>query len=339
MHIQATPVDCSLKAAVQHLFPISSHPRSRPSAPAVQQLRFCNLALSLLDKASHHSSPINLDIENIISQYNVSVSDAPSHDATQTEPLAPPTFVRKRKYALVQRLPTGDWWTSVNSDFASPTSDGKELKDFPVAHAELAAILPSASTSATNHEVTLASYAPKHRSISSLQPSPGPRRISCGRFLDYGPYSSFAPSFDQGGAEVGRVGIGQAIWRFEEKRRLRANALNKGKQKAVAISELGRDADIVMLDGSSSEAESSTLRGKTTESSNLEEALQALLPPEEVVALKAALNNLELEQALEELLGRNAKALDRLEELQLIRLSSGKGVEPDSEEWDIGKSL
>lgn len=167
-----------------------------------------------------------------------------------------------------------------------------------------------------------------------------PRRISCGRFLNYGPFSSFAPSFDQGGAEVGRNAIGEVIWRNEAKRRFRAATRSKGKQKAVpVVLSLTGSEDIVMSEGDVSQHDGSSAK---TAGSKLEESLQTFLSPEEAAAVRAALNTLELEQAVQELLDRNAKALDRLEELQLIRLATEGGSkipEPGSEEWDTGMHL
>jgi hypothetical protein len=63
---------------VRHLLPISSHPRSRPSTPATQQLGFCNLALSLLEEASFNSVPLPLDINSILPPPS---SSSPDDDA------------------------------------------------------------------------------------------------------------------------------------------------------------------------------------------------------------------------------------------------------------------
>ena len=58
-----------------------------------------------------------------------------------------------------------------------------------------------------------------------------------------------------------------------------------------------------------------------------------------VSSLKSALEDLELQDSTQELLERNAKALARLEELQLRRygdLAGSKPVEVGSEEWETG---
>ncbi|KZT06254.1 uncharacterized protein LAESUDRAFT_700574 [Laetiporus sulphureus 93-53] len=319
-----------LRSAVQHLFPISSHPRSLPSSTVAQQLRFCNLALSLLDSASIHSLPQVLDVESIFPTLFSPSTDVDEPQSAKTAS-ASPTLARKRKYALVQRLPTGDWWTSLNSDFTPAFADDKALKDLPAGYAELAAILPSASTSTTKTEKTLAAYAPR-RSNAALNQLPGPRRVSCGRFLDYGPYASFAPSFDQDGMEVGRDALGEVIWQREERTRLRS--LVKGKQKALPPSVIVESSRIT--EGQSDEH-------RTEEKEELDTALESLLPRDEVAAIKSALGSLELEEAVQQLLDKNARALQRLHRMQRERLGRERGVsstvEEGSEEWTTAQAI
>lgn len=318
------------QSAVQHLFPISSHPRSRPSAPAAQQLRFCNLALALLDQASFHSVPTPLEAQSIFP----TLFQPPSADGEATEDAKPapssPQATRKRKYALVQHLPTGDWWTSLDFDFASP-SDGKALTDLPTGFADLAAILPSPSTSSGTREKTLADYV-RPRTFTALQ-MPGPRRVSCGKFLDYGPYASFAPTFDQEGTEVGCQALGEVIWRQRREASLREKV--RGKRRAMEASQASSVDDAV-----TSRGEAGTLEDREDGAQEFDKALQSLLPVEEVSRIKAALGSLELEQAVQELLNKNARALLRLQRLQRLRLGGDGGgsskVEEGSEEWDTG---
>ncbi|KAI6133376.1 hypothetical protein EDD16DRAFT_1735512 [Pisolithus croceorrhizus] len=157
--------------------PYRTTPARGPASPATQQLRFCNLAQSLLDQASFHSVPLPLDIETIL-------SDVP-------------------EYALMQRFPSGSWWTSLSSDLVP--SDEKAITDLQTANAELVAILPSPSDvallstsppDAKPSSTTLGVYGAK-KPPGTKQKLPGPRRVSCGSFLDYGPYASFGPSFEQ----------------------------------------------------------------------------------------------------------------------------------------------
>jgi hypothetical protein len=75
-------------------------------------------------------------------------------------------------------------------------------------------------------------------------------------------------------------------------------------------------------------------------SQDVDAELDELLPPDEVQNIKAALGSLQLENAVQELLERNRRALIRLEELQRLRLiadGGGSGVaEQGSEELDTG---
>lgn len=317
------------QSAVQHLFPISSHPRSRPSAPAAQQLRFCNLALALLDQASFHTVPTPLDAESIFpTLFQPPSADGEAEDAKPVPVPSSPQATRKRKYALVQHLPTGDWWTSLDSDFASP-SDSKALIDLPTGYAELAAILPSPSTSSGAREKTLADYV-RPKTFTTLQ-MPGLRRVSCGKFLDYGPYASFAPTFDQEGTEVGCQALGEVIWRQRREASLREKV--RGKRRAIEASLASRNDAAVMSRGDAGAPQEG-------EEEEFDKALQSLLPAEEVTSIKAALGNLELEEAVQELLNKNARALLRLQRLQRLRLGADGGgaskVEEGSGEWDTG---
>ena len=314
--------------AVKHLYPISSHPRFRPSETALQQTRFCQLATSLLDQASRNVAPVPLDAPTLIND-----SD---HQYDATSPPHSPTGVRSHKYALVQHLPTGDWWSSVSSTATSLDGHGKDLKDLYTAKAELVSIFPSPSGSELARKATIGDYAIKKPFVPASYKAPPPRRVSCGKFLDYGPYASFAPSFDQDGVEVGRVAMGEVVFGQAMKRRLRS--LVKGKRRAFLAADERASEDVVMDEASA--GSSSAVASHEKEENDIVKGIESLLPPDEVSAIKASLNNLEMEQAVDELLQRNAKALVRLEELQLARLRSQGGgssvVEVGSEEWDLG---
>ncbi|KAK7029635.1 hypothetical protein VNI00_014333 [Paramarasmius palmivorus] len=311
-----------LQSAVQHLFPISSHPRARPSKPATQQLRFCNLALSLLNQATTHSIQIPQDIDSIL----------PSEAEDDAAPLS--SHYQKPRYALVQHLPQGDYWTSLNSPSTPSDAAGRELKDLPHGHAELVAILPSHRPSKPLSSVpTLGSYHTKPIP-SHLNKIPAQRRISRGSFLDYGPYTSFAPTFDQDGTEVGRKELGQVYLARDAKRKEKERILRQW----AARREQAKDIDVVM-----DEAQDSDEVQEVTPSFDLDQELKELLPSHEVESLKASLQSLELELAVQELLDRNRKALERLQELQYRRLMGEGGgsstVQVDSEEWETGKSM
>lgn len=300
--------DCP-QTAIQHLFPISSHSRSRSSTPGAQQLRFCNLALSLLDQVSQYIAPISLDTESLLSFVE-----------NDTSTLS----VKRRKFALMQKLPSGEWWTSLDSNVAA---QGKELKDLGTGHAELVSILPTPSTSTLPSDLpTLGSYTSKKSTGSKRLSLSKHRWVSRGSFLDYGPFASFAPSFEQEGREVGRIGLGEVLL-AEKKYSQRARAAEKLRRKRLKNI---RGRDVTM------EEDSDEL---PTDAANWEDSFKGLLDHDEVDSLKSAMEGLNLEASAQELLNRNSKALIRLEELQMQRLGRKggfRGVEVGSEEWDTG---
>jgi hypothetical protein len=249
------------------------------------------------------------------------------------DPLASPELPRKRKYALMQRLPSGEWWTSLNSDIAS--LDGSDLKNLPTAHAELVAILPSMSTSEASG-ASIPTLGSLSRKLHTKKPTlPGPRHISTGTFLDYGPNASFAPSFEQDGVEVGQFALGEVMWS-----RLRRVELTSKAKKPVpsAITE-----DVQMTDDSLDDVRSRPCVNEMDQDGEQQLALDPLLETDQVAPIQDFMKTLELEVAIQGLLDRNNRALRRLEELQSQRLGGENGgasqVEVGSEEWDVGEQL
>ncbi|KAF8060994.1 hypothetical protein FPV67DRAFT_317620 [Lyophyllum atratum] len=301
-----------LRAAVQHLFPISSLPRAKPSSTATQQLRFCNLAVSLLDQASKHTTPIPLSLDSIL--------------PTDADPSEPKT-VEGVKYALVQHLPSQDYWTSLNSDSALTSA----LKRLPTAHAELVAVFPTPASPPKNPVPTLGSYI-SSRPLPSAKHLPAQRSVTTGTFLDYGHWASFAPSFDHNAEVAGRRELGFALYASHEKRQKRVAALRERREGRGSIEEVFLDPLTAPEEG---------VPGKAPHV-DLDKELQELLPPDEVASIKAALDSLELENAVQELLERNRGALVRLEELQISRLSKEgehSKAEEGSEEWDTAQGI
>lgn len=233
----------------------------------------------------------------------------------------------------MQHLPTGDWWSSLNSTHSSQ-HDGKDLKDLPTAYAELVAILPSASASEPPADsLTLGQYV-KKRTFKQLH-VPQQRVIPCGSFLDYGPYATFAPTFEQNGVEIGRERLSEVVWYKEQDRRRRARTRAYREQLAAKAAQRSTEEP---------EVEEVEKAGIVKQKEKLKEedvdALEGLLTPEQITNIKGALDSLELENAVSELLERNTRALARLEELQVERLSEGpKDVEVGSEEWETGTVL
>jgi hypothetical protein len=318
---------------------VFAHPRSRPSAPAAQQLKFCNLALSLLDQSSFRATVSTLNLESVVStkpEVGSIGSDGANADSSKLidDPPASPNVPRKRKYALMQKLPSGEWWTSLDSDITS--LDGSDLMKLPTAHAELVAILPSISTASGASVPTLGSLS---RKLHTKKPTlPGPRHLSVGSFLDYGPNSSFAPSFEQDGVEVGQFALGEVMWSRLRRVELASKARVPEKQLPSTINE-----DVQMTDGSPDNVRRQQRVGETDQDRKQQIALDPLLESDQDAPIQDFMSTLDFEVAVQELLDRNKRALSRLQELQLERLGGENGgasqVEVDSEEWDVGEQL
>lgn len=156
---------------------------------------------------------------------------------------------------------------------------------------------------------------------------PEPRKITAGSFLDYGPWTSFAPTFEQENSDLGRTELGQVYYDRELKRRAAA----KRRHLLLAAAERMEKEDHPM----SSPEEPTHGRSPSLQ-------VDGLLSPEDVENLKSFLDDVELLRSVEELLARNLRALLRLEELQTTRLqkegAEASVIEQDSEEWEIGLS-
>lgn len=285
-----TPVS-ALKSAVNHLRPISSS-RAKPSQAAAQQQHFCNLALSLIEQVS------------------------PPTDHLQSSEISIPSSPQRtqHRYALIQHLPSGDWWTSSSAS----TSD---LASLQTGNAELVAILPTPSTSANKLVTTLDTYCPNVIVEKKNHIVP----ISTGAFLDYGPYSTFAPSFDQDGEVIGQRELGNVLWYRHEKKRLRKDIWRDRLNVTASITDV-------------STARHSVQEPELTDFNISDGELDNLLGSEDVDYIKAALKSLELGKLVQQLLERNQRALVRLVELQKQRLTKqpSSTAEEGSEEWDTG---
>ncbi|KAK0466390.1 uncharacterized protein EV420DRAFT_1326872 [Desarmillaria tabescens] len=314
-----------LRSAVHNLFPISSKSRALPSSPASRQIQFCNLALSLLDEASTRSLQFPLEADSIFPADAESLHDElPATSASVNQP--------SRKYALIQHLPQGDYWSSLNSTLPTPSSgDTRELKDLPTGYAELVSIFPYQYPLTRTTPPSLGSY---HKKVipSQKQKMPMQRRATKGNFLDYGVWGSFAPTFELEYAEIGRHQLGQVYYGQEMRRKAAEERRNK---LLLAVKRMHQE------DHAMDEVEKIKESGSVAV--DVESELKDILPPEEVENVKAALNSLEMQSSVEELLERNRKALNRLEELQLLRLQKEDGgvsvAEEGSEEWETAQSI
>lgn len=238
----------------------------------------------------------------------------------------------QRRYALLQSLPSGDWWTSINSGVAA---NAQNLKDLPTGHAELTAILPQSSSSSSTPP-TLGRYQPQTTIFPRAARIAG-RKLTAGSFLDYGPYASFAPTFAHDGKEIGKTQVGEVLWWKQKRARERARHALLEMERAAETREETMEADNTTSEPAVEEKQVDSIDPALRE---LGESFEGLLSDGESEAIKSVLTDVELEKALSELLERNKKALKRLEELQRIRLSSADGAsataKEGSEEWEIG---
>lgn len=243
----------------------------------------------------------------------------------------------RRKYALVQKLPNGEWWTSLNLDV--PDADSKTLIDLNTAHAELVSVLPSSSVQA-KPPPTLGSLQLTGKAQTNMKPI-GPRRISCGSFLDYGDYTSFAPTFDSDSADLGVNALTNAVWRRHEKEKAREKArilADRYRKKLAASASAMESMDVDPV----SDIDSADPATSEDQEGEKRRELLVSVFGEEVEDMERLLDSLDCEMNIEQLLKNNAKALLRLEDLQRRRLGSEKGgssiVEVGSDEWTVGES-
>ncbi|KAJ7630459.1 hypothetical protein FB45DRAFT_915553 [Roridomyces roridus] len=295
----------ALRTAVKNLQPISVQSRGVIPPIAAQQQRFCDIALSLLEQASFN--PISLDIESLVLQ---------DEDDDASKPLATST----KRYALMQHLPSGDYWTS-----APPDLDPEDAKRLSTGHADLVAIFPTPSATSTSALPKLGDYS---RPVAPRQKPASKWMVTCGSFLDYGPWTSFAPTWDQNGREVGRRQMGEVL---AQKARLYRERL-QARQRALELQQTIEEK----------EKEQPLPQPETPEPPDVD-SLQDILSPEEIESLKSVLGSLELENAVQELLNRNRRALQRLGQLQVQRLKGPGGrtstVKESDEEWDVAQGI
>ncbi|KAF8505134.1 hypothetical protein BU17DRAFT_101214 [Hysterangium stoloniferum] len=304
-----------VQSAIKPLFPISSQPRSRPSIPAAQQLHFCNIALSLLDQSAQNHPPITLSQTTIFPESENSESSYGLSD-------------KRRRYALAQKLPGGEWWSSANTIREGEQGlSATEAKELHKGHAELVSIIPSlpipTSSLPTLGDLRMEGRKGVRSKFRPLQMHY--RSLSSGTFLDYGPYTSFAPAFDSEGAEVGREGLGQVLMGRIDKRKIKER-----RRKLMAQLQAEQSVDIDTADTSVKE------KSREHDRPVLDDILSSLFPAQDVDAFKEALQLLQVEEGVAELLQKNASALNHLNGLQMVRLQSeDQELKVDTEEWKL----
>lgn len=286
--------------------------------PVSQQIKFCKLALALFEEASFHSVDFPLHRDSIVPDTPDTVPDDSQQASTSSSPQQAP-----RRYALVQHLPQGDYWTSLSSSVFPTFND--DAPDLATGFADLVAVFPHPYSS-TTQVPNLGSYH-KVPVVPLNKTLPEPRKITAGSFLDYGPWTSFAPTFELEHSDLGRTELGQVYYDRELKKRAAA----KRRHLLLLAAERMEKEDHLM----SSPEELTSARISSLQ-------VDGLLSPEDVENLKSFLDDVELLRSVEELLARNLKALLKLEELQTLRLqkegAEASVIEQDSEEWETGLS-
>jgi len=258
-----------LHAAILNLRPRPSPRHTRPSDTADQQRAFCALALSLLGPDISPPSP---------------------------EP----------RYALLQHLPSGDYWSSVTSD--RPSSPSGALKHIPTGLADLAAILPTPLSAPSG---TLAAYS---KSVPPAKPLPPHRSLCPASFLDYGPSTTFAPTVDHDGELVGPRDL-RLLFSYRNSRKHAHLPDSDPLDDVLPPSPYPLPFDI-------------------------QSEFDGLLSPHVIQNLSLVLDTVHLENLIDELLTRTQRALVRLQALQVDRLLQHQtSLDESSEEWQTGIPL
>ncbi|KAG8946058.1 hypothetical protein FRC03_001511 [Tulasnella sp. 419] len=280
-----------LRAAILQLRPSIPVSRARLSQPDEETIRFCDIALGVLEDVALRQRTIDIhrtDIE----------ADVSSHQSQKED---------RKKYALYQQLPSGEYFTSA----ASLKPD--QLASLVKGQASIVGVEPSVSIDPSALP-TLGSYSRPPK--THLPYRPPVKRLLQGSFLDYGPFASFAPTFDSEGAEVGQTSLSTILWRKKEALLKR---IRKGKLPEASIELVDEDMP----------AQSET-----------DATLDPVLEMDD--ELKTAFDQLKLEYGIDDLLGHNALALWRLCQLQHERMKLGAKtpeVEVGSEEWNLAQSI
>lgn len=230
--------------------------------------------------------------------------------------------MRLKKFALVQHLASGDWWTSLDKS----SSGTGPMKGISSGHAELVAVIPSALPEPGANVPTLGSLSSGCIPTGQWAHPPGAQHKGCGIFLDYGAYASFAPTYQRGGARIGKSVLGETVMRLKVERRRRIQLTSLGTPTTVtANKDIDMTGDQPM---------------NSMETADFD-VLDGFLSPETIAKVKSVATSLDMEDAIAELLHRNEKAIMRLNELQRLRFSSENGawngVQEGSEEQEIGK--
>ena len=277
---------------------------------------------------------------------------------------------RKRLYALVQRLPSGDWWSSATIPRGGSVGITRaEASALSTKQAELAMVVPSLPL-LPSEVPTLGTLKPP-----VLKPSKDPgwqetylpqRKLHAPKLLDWGPYMTFAPAYDATDCELGPGAAFQTTYesivrrkaraarkQLEEKMRRNEEAERKDHMPAVDSGDIEMSASVdpaeddrmdpalqAKAEGEPEHVISSAGEGETGKHFVAREAvrqLHGLLQPDEAEALKEAFQQLELELGVSDLLHYIIISLQNLVDMQRERLGAGAELDPDRLEQQTGE--
>ncbi|KAG8759499.1 hypothetical protein FRC14_005787 [Serendipita sp. 396] len=335
----------TIRSALNQLLPSSSHPRSLIAVGASNQQRFYDFAQALFNQVSAHNSGL---LGTTLNDAKIEIDDS-----TVGKSLLPEE--RKRKYALVQRLPSGDWWSSATVPREGDVGLTRgAIRSLATGQAELVSIVPSQpipaeemSSFSTLKQVPVFKSKDDPRRLITLpsKSSPAPK------LLDYGVYSTFAPYFDSESAEIGNDQVHSLVSESMQRRRARAlRAQLLGRADHISQSDISRQSfkssvdamkenshsllggDQEMKDGGDTNSRAIERTFSTLE---LVESLRNIVPEDESESLKQAFSALQAELGVTELLEENAIALDNLVRMQSDRIKQGE-LTPSDLEREIG---
>jgi hypothetical protein len=343
----------TIRGAVNQLLPSSSQPRALLATGASNQQRFVDFAHGLLNQVAARGA------NTISSKRDTVVASDEERDAD----ILLPFEERKRKYALVQRLPSGDWWSSATIPREGSVGLNRvSAKQLVTKQSELVSIVPSQPVPADELPLfsTLKPLPVTKPKDDSKKPVTLPTRtLPAPKLLDYGVFCSFAPYFDSEGTEVGTNEIHCLVHESLQRRKARALRLQMlEKQKRLsqveasthkpavdnstgpadvnesAVASLEIDEEMRAIDEEPQPSLESTTPIFPTDETI--QNLQKIMHPDETEIFKQALESLRAEFGVSELLEQTTIALDNLVRLRRNRILEGKST-PSELENQIGE--
>lgn len=323
----------------------------------MEQQRFVELSDNLLDQALTRSG-FSKSMDVVLQARD---EQAPELDADE----------RKRLYALVQRLPSGDWWSSATIPRGGGVGITRaEASALSTKQAELAMVVPSLPL-LPSEVPTLGTLKPP---VLKIAKDPGwqatylpQRKLHAPKLLDWGLYMTFAPSYDATDCELGPGAVFQTTYesivrrkaraarkQLEEKMRRNEEAERREHMPAVDSCDVemsvGADPaendlmDLAVRAKAEKEEPENVISiageevtGKHFSAHEAVRQLHGFFSPDEAEALKEAFQQLELELGISELLHYIIISLQSLVDMQRERLGAGVELEPDGLEHQTGE--